>query len=312
MAAGRTGAAEGPLVSVIIIFLNEERYLSEAIESVFEQSYANWELLLVDDGSTDASSAIAMACRDRCPAQVRYLTHEGGANRGMSASRNLGLLHARGEFVGFLDGDDAWVPDKLERQVDLFRDNPEALVICGASLRWHSWDQASPETDRLILAGATRRSFGGGCTVEQNRLHPGLSLMKQFYPLGQGKTPSMSGMLVRRQALEAVGGFEESFRGLFEDQVIRAKLFLLGPAYVSDHCFDKYRQHQESCCSVARATGNTTQVRRRYLQWVASYLSAAGIDDPDIRRKLRRRLAGDRFPKLYRIFSRFVHGRVRG
>jgi GT2 family glycosyltransferase len=114
----------------------------------------------------------------------------------------------------------------------------------------------------------------------------------------------MSGMLVRRQALEAVGGFEESFRGLFEDQVIRAKLFLLGPAYVSDHCFDKYRQHQESCCSVARATGNTTQVRRRYLQWLASYLSAAGIDDPDIRRKLRRRLAGDRLPMLYRLFSR--------
>src|SRR5260221_13006285 len=108
-----------PLVSAIIIFLNEERFLAEAVESVLAQSFVDWELLLVDDGSTDGSAALAGSFA-RKHHRIRYLRHPDRANHGMSASRNLGLDHARGQFVGFLDADDVWLPNKLSEQLAVF------------------------------------------------------------------------------------------------------------------------------------------------------------------------------------------------
>src|SRR5262245_24155101 len=92
-------------VSVIIIFMNAQAFISDAIDSVFAQTYTNWELLLVDDGSTDASTQIALSFANGNPGRVRYLEHSGHRNRGMSASRNLGIQHAGGEYIGFLDAD---------------------------------------------------------------------------------------------------------------------------------------------------------------------------------------------------------------
>src|SRR4051812_27035882 len=109
------------LVSVITIFLDGERFLAEAVDSLLAQTYADWELLLVDDGSSDGSTAIARAYAAGRPERIRYLEHEGHANLGMSASRNLGLQHARGEYVAFLDADDVYRPEKLERQVALLQ-----------------------------------------------------------------------------------------------------------------------------------------------------------------------------------------------
>src|SRR5581483_8934066 len=99
-----------PVVSVIMIFLNEEKFIEEAVHSVLSQRYDNWELLLVDDGSTDASTAIARKFAQQYPEKVRYLEHKGHTNRGMSASRNLGMHHARGKYIALLDGDDVWLP----------------------------------------------------------------------------------------------------------------------------------------------------------------------------------------------------------
>src|SRR3990172_4230917 len=104
-----------PLVSVIMIFLNAGRFIEEAVESVFTQSYENWELLFVDDGSVDRSTSIAQAYADRYPHKVRYLEHTGHQNRGKCASRNLGIGNTRGDYIVFLDADDVWLPDKLKR-----------------------------------------------------------------------------------------------------------------------------------------------------------------------------------------------------
>src|SRR5258707_1101776 len=80
-----------PRVTVITIFLDAERYLDEAIMSVLRQDLPDWELLLVDDGSSDRSTTIALDYTQRFPDKIIYLEHEGHANRGMSASRNLGI-----------------------------------------------------------------------------------------------------------------------------------------------------------------------------------------------------------------------------
>src|ERR1700742_2903638 len=96
-----------PSVSVIIIFLNPgARFLREAVDSVFAQTHGDWELLLCDDGSTDDASAYARELAKQHPGRVTYLEHPGHENRGMSAARNLGLRHASGEFVAWLDADD--------------------------------------------------------------------------------------------------------------------------------------------------------------------------------------------------------------
>ncbi|HEY9653496.1 MAG TPA: glycosyltransferase family 2 protein, partial [Coleofasciculaceae cyanobacterium] len=113
-----------PLVSVVTIFLNTEKYIEEAIESIFAQTYDRWELLLVDDGSSDRSTIIALQYAQQYAGKVRYLEHETHQNRGMSASRNLGVRHAQGEYIAFLDSDDVWLPQKLERQVEILESQP--------------------------------------------------------------------------------------------------------------------------------------------------------------------------------------------
>src|SRR4051794_30780838 len=104
-------------VSVIMIFLNCERFIDDAIRSVRSQRHVAWELLLVDDGSSDGSTEIARRHSAQDPARIRYLQHPGHQNMGMSASRNLGLRFAKGNYVAFLDADDLWGPNQLGQQV---------------------------------------------------------------------------------------------------------------------------------------------------------------------------------------------------
>jgi glycosyltransferase involved in cell wall biosynthesis len=295
------------LVSCIIIFLNEEKYLAEAIESVREQSYSNWELLLVDDGSTDGSASLARSYADREPQRIRYLTHPGRVNRGMSASRNLGLAKANGSLVGFLDGDDRWLPHKLWRQVELFKANASAIVVSGSTNYWHSWNEAAGTADRLVRVGELLGSDPPACALDQDQLHDASSLMTNLYPLGSGVPASMSNMLMRRKSALAVGGFEEAFRGLFEDQVFLAKIYLAGPFYVSSECFDLYRQHTESCCSTTRKQV-ARDLRRRFFRWWSSYLDRAGFEDRVIRSKIKRRSMILEYPRLFRLYA-FLRGR---
>jgi glycosyltransferase involved in cell wall biosynthesis len=86
--------------------------------------------LLVDDGSTDASTKIARRYAEQYPERVRYLEHDGHQNRGMSASRNLGIRHAKGKYIGFLDADDVWLPEKLAEQTTILSLYPDAAMVC--------------------------------------------------------------------------------------------------------------------------------------------------------------------------------------
>src|SRR3989304_3254714 len=117
-----------PLISVVIIFLNAEKFIKEAIESVFTQTYDNWELLLVDDGSTDKSTQVAKSYANQHRGKVHYLEHDGHINRGMSASRNLGIRKSKGTYIAFLDADDVWFPNKLEEQLKILLSYPEVSL----------------------------------------------------------------------------------------------------------------------------------------------------------------------------------------
>ena len=280
------------LVSVITPFLNAEQFLQESIESVVAQTYDNWELLLVDDGSTDGSAEIALRYATQYPDKVRYLTHEGNRNNGSSASRNLGVHQARGAYVGFLDADDVYLPDKLKHQVSILESHSEVSMIYGATQYWHSWTGSSEDVKRDWVWN----NFG----VEPDVVVKPPKLLKVF--LGTYLTiPCTCSLLVRRDAVRRVGGFEESFRYIYTDQVFYAKLCLNEPVYVSSGLWDKYRQHPGSCCHLVKASGQSDAARLNYLNWLEAYLAKQNVEDEELLDAIQKALRPYRHPIIHQV-----------
>lgn len=109
-------------VSVIIPVYNAEKYVASALESVLAQTYQNLEILIVDDGSPDGSLEICQQFKDQ---RIRIICQQ---NRGLSGSRNTGIRHAKGEYLAFLDADDIWLPQKIEKHVSHLEGSPELGV----------------------------------------------------------------------------------------------------------------------------------------------------------------------------------------
>jgi len=133
-----------PLVSCIVPVFNGERYLGEALESILKQTYRSREVIVVDDGSTDATATVV----DKFGEQVCYFKQP---NQGAAAARNLGFAAAKGEFVAFLDADDLWHPEKLARQMARFEARP-ALDYCFAHVQnfWESVEEQQKFADHRI------------------------------------------------------------------------------------------------------------------------------------------------------------------
>jgi glycosyltransferase involved in cell wall biosynthesis len=228
---GEGGVPIPGLVSAIVIFLDAERFLGEAIDSILAQTHPRIELLLVDDGSSDGSVAIAEGCEARHAARVRVLRHPGGVNRGMSASRNLGMHHARGEFVAFLDADDVWLPAKSAEQVAILQADTSLGAVYGHTQIWHSWDPDTTIPDSFYALG-----------VETDRPQSPPRLFSNLLE-NRFQSPTTCNAMMRAEAARAVGGFEDAFRGMYEDQAFFAKLLLGWPVYVSSAPWARYRQH---------------------------------------------------------------------
>jgi glycosyltransferase involved in cell wall biosynthesis len=294
-------AEAAPRVSIVVIFLNGEPYIDEAIASVMAQTMEDFELLLCDDGSTDGSTATALGWAARDPARVRYLEHEGHANRGMSATRNLGIAAARGDFIAFLDADDVWQPRKLAEQTAVMDAHPELGMVCGTVRYWRSWAGGD---DVLVPTGHV-----------QNRVVPPPEATLELYPLGSAAAPCPSDILVRREAVEAVGGFEEHFTGsrqLYEDQGFLAKLYLARSVLFSDAVWLDYRQRSDSCVATVTGEGRYDDVRRYFLIWFEDYVRRLPEEPPAaVRAAVARSLRPYRRPVAHAVLSppgRFLAG----
>jgi glycosyltransferase involved in cell wall biosynthesis len=283
-----------PLVSVIMIFLNEERFIEEAIASVFAQTYNHWELLLVDDGSTDASPGIALKYAEQYPEKARYLEHENHQNRGMSATRNLGIRHAQGELVTFLDGDDVYLPQKLERQVAIMNSQPEAIMVYGKTMDWFGWTGQPEDSQRDLIYDLW--------VPTHMLIYP--PILFNLCLQRKAPTPCTCSAIMRREVFEEIGGFEESFRGLYEDQVFFMKVMLKAPIYVANECWDKYRRHPDSCNSIARTTGQDRALRLIFLNWLQTYLQEKGIWNKTVWKTLQKELWPYRHPVLSSLVTR--------
>ncbi len=117
-----------PTVSVVIPAYNSAAYLEDSIESVLGQSYPHFELIVVDDGSTDNTAEVMGSYAGRCT----YVRQE---NAGSAEARNHGIRLAKGELIAFLDADDIWVPHKLERQIEFFKAHPDAGMVYAHHVR---------------------------------------------------------------------------------------------------------------------------------------------------------------------------------
>jgi glycosyltransferase involved in cell wall biosynthesis len=284
-----------PLVSVITIFLNGERFIREAIESILAQTMDRWELLLVDDGSTDRSTEIALWYENECPEKIKYLEHEGHRNLGMSASRNLGIAVAQGKYIAFVDADDVWLPERLERHLKVFEMFPSAVMVCSPTLYWFNWQPGTNEW-------AGKKDFVGDLFLPTGALLVSTVSLMRF--LGTGNTPAICSLTVRREIVVQVGGFERTFHGLFEDQVFISKMCLAGPIVVIEDVLDHYRQHRDSFCYRAGVVGlglgpaEVQPGREGFLDWLERYLTELSHSDQDLWEELQAHLWPYRHPRL--------------
>jgi len=284
--------SELPRVSVVMPVFNAERYLAEAIESVLAQTLDSWELLIVDDGSTDGSARIADRYAARRPAAIRHLSHDRRENRGASASRNLGIRYASGEYLAFLDADDVYLPKKLDDQVRILDERREADVLYAATEYWHSWTGAADDRSRDWIW----HPHG----VEIDRVVAPPRALTAFLRDG-GTVPCMGSMLVRRDAVRKAGGWEDSFRTICTDQVFHAKLLVRCSAVFVDRCWDRYRQHPDSACQRVAAEGRTEETFAAYLRWLDRYLVDQRIDDRPLRAAMKAALRSYHPPLIDRL-----------
>jgi glycosyltransferase involved in cell wall biosynthesis len=282
-----------PRVSAIIIVLNGETYIDEAIDSVAAQSFGEWELLVVDDGSSDGTAAIVQRYADGDP-RIRLLRHADGGNHGMSATRNRGLAEARGEFVAFLDADDIWLPDKLAEQVAILDRCPQAAMVYGRTLIWNAWAPAAESADFEYPLG-----------VPADAQYAPPRLFRQLLD-NKVQTPTTCNAMMRRSIVAAVGGFDPAFRDMFEDQIFFAKLLLAYPAFVSGALWAKYRQHPASASALAKDPAEVTRVHLRYLKAVRRHLAGQGKQDSLERLIVERTIAALRLRSLRRRVRRLL------
>ena len=170
-----------PEVSVVIPTYNRKEMVQEAVESVLSQTYRDFELIVVDDGSEDGTGEVL---REKFGERIIYLYQK---NQGVSRARNRGIETSRGKYIAFLDSDDLWLKKKLERQVQFMQQNPEAMICY---------------TDEIWIRRGVRVN-----PKKKHAKHSGW-IYPQCLPLC---IISPSSVLMRRELLEEVGGFDPEF-----------------------------------------------------------------------------------------------------
>ena len=210
-----------PLVSVIVPSYNRVKYIEQAVDSAFSQSYSSIEIIIVDDGSTDGSFELLRRLEDS--GRIKLLTHPSHENKGQSKSINLGLLHSSGEYISILDSDDFFAPHKIEQQVAFLEQSPDVGMVYGQG---HAVD-----ADGRFL-------FKVPDDNHAETSDPNILLLDCYMALPGGS-------LIRRSVFEKVGMFEESFRaGQDHDMALRI-MEEFKVAFLPEVAFF-YRKHGES------------------------------------------------------------------
>lgn len=256
-----------PLVSIITPTYNHERFIAQCIESVLAQTYPHWEMIIVDDGSTDKTAAIVKRYQDP---RIRYFYQEHKGPFRLGETYNFALRQSQGDLIAILEGDDWWPPDKLERMVPLF-ENPKVVLAHGASY----WVVSLSDGRELPLHQRPLTTFPRG--IVENR--PVGETLRAF--LLQLNTPITSvTVMIRRAALAKIGGFiQEPYLPLV-DFTTYLRLALEGEFAYTDEISGFWRKHASSitassCHLILQGFGAATL---SFIEENAAKLSTLGID----------------------------------
>jgi glycosyltransferase involved in cell wall biosynthesis len=225
--------AGSPRVSVIMAVHNEERFLTEAVESVLAQSFDDFEILISDDGSTDATRTIARSLAEREPERIRVL--RGEQNQGKAFALNRALAIRRGELIAWLDGDDVMLPDKLARQVAALDRDPLAAGCC------HDAEMFDSDSGRVIGRFSTVANGGplrsGG--------------IEMWFDPTYKMLPSAT---MIRSSLCPASGFDERLT-FTNDWLFDIEVFRQGRCIAIDDTLVRYRRHSDNFTTRAEASG---------------------------------------------------------
>ncbi|MFT3761947.1 MAG: glycosyltransferase [Pseudoxanthomonas sp.] len=218
------GDAAAPRVSVIVPVYNGERYIRQALESALAQTYRDFELLVIDDGSTDASAAIAGEFAARDP-RVACISQ---ANMGIVGARNTAMRHARGCYYALLDSDDMWMPDHLQRAVAALDSDPR-LALVYANVRF-------VDEDGNLIRSFLEEGSRDACLADP---FAAILLRREHVPCTTA--------VFRRSMAESVGGFDERYNKLgCEDRDMWLRLARVGKVCRLAHHGADYRVHMAS------------------------------------------------------------------
>ena len=220
-------------VSVVIAAYNAADTLHEALDSLAQQTFRDLEVIVVDDASADATRAVAEAELSKL-AHHRLLALR--VNGGPAAARNRGIAEASGEWIAFLDADDAWVPWRLEMQMQLVREQPDVALVCGTTI-----------------------DFGAPCAAQ-----PGGARPLRLEEFATHNPVATSTVLVRRRVVVSVGGFDAQFRGP-EDYDLWMRIAARYRAVLMDAVLARYRHRP----------GSLSMDERRFLPEVLRVLAKA-------------------------------------
>ncbi len=224
-----------PMISVVIPCYNAERWISATLRSVLAQNWPKLDIIVVDDGSSDRSAEIV---RTQFP-DVRLLEQ---TNSGVAAARNLGIAHAKGDWIAFVDADDIWLPEKLHAQWQALEHHPETRMAYTA---WHVWPCSNPEPESSLLADLDKRS---------NDIRHWDGPSGWIYPdLLEDCCVWTSTVLIQRSLFEEIGVFDEKLR-IGEDYDLWLRASQVTPIIRIPKPMALYRMHPDSITKKAPDT----------------------------------------------------------
>ena len=242
------------LVSVIVPMYNTEKYVVECIGSVLDQSLQDVEVLVIDDGSRDRSVEIVMEIARR-DSRVRLLRHPGGVNLGVSHTRRVGIMEASGEYIAFLDADDAFEPSKLMHQVSLMKAHP-ACLLCHTAIMAVPVQVDDQEQSRSLEIETKSASD------RWNYFHPKIteySFLNRPDALKTNVICNSSVLAVAAAVRSSVAATRQLFQ--YEDFAQWVLLATKGPFVFTPERLTRYRVHSES---------STHKISREYLRHLYS------------------------------------------
>ncbi|MEH1931338.1 glycosyltransferase family 2 protein [Nostoc sp.] len=214
-----------PLISVVIATYNTGRYLPETLESVIAQTYRNWEIIVVDDGSTDNTHELIkpyLSC-------ICFIQQKHG---GLASARNAGLQLAKGDFIALLDADDLWLPEKLAIQVEIAGNNPESGLIASDGVEF---DDQKITSLHLLHGSVANKLFDSKESEITGHFH------HNFFKQGIISCPAQT--LLPRHLVEEIGSFGD-FSAQDYDYYLRTALRF--PITFHRHSLVRWRYHAES------------------------------------------------------------------